>query len=374
MVNSSHLRTLVVRHLALDQVTMLLQHLDLPVLNKLTLVNIFDDTLTHCEEFRRVFNRDRLPALKTLHFLLRFPAHLHDTFQATVLNTFDGLWPFGQVALHLDEYLVISRFDKEVTKTVLLFYTLPLDTLLRYTRTVHNHSFVEYSTGIRQRSLKWRCNQTDSASQVTSTLNKLASGQISTLHFSFDKIKTLFTMDKFCPEQCFPRLRSVIFHFEPDFRHESARFHLVDQILHSSPRLEHLAVKWSDLRCCSRSNVNVKYLCLKLYEHSSDPNRLVDIGLISQLLPNLHSLETSYGHFAFNENLITFIVRLVDTFDQLVELIINSHGIRVIESDTRLMMERAIFNTGHRRLLDSRVCQIKFPKRDEIKIWLSTFR
>ena len=181
-------------------------------------------------------------------------------------------------------------------------------------------------------------------------------------------------MAEFCPEQCFPRLRSVIFHFEPDSRHESARFHLVDQILHSSPRLERLTVEWSDLRCCSRSNVNVKYLCLKLYEHSSDPNLLVDIDLISQLLPNLRSLETICGHLAFNENLITFIVKLVDTFDQLVELIINSNGIRVIESDTQLMMERAIFNTGHRRLLDSRVCQIKFPKRDEIEIWLSTFR
>ena len=44
MVKISHLRTLVVRHLALDQVTILLQHLDLPVLNKLTLVNIFDDS------------------------------------------------------------------------------------------------------------------------------------------------------------------------------------------------------------------------------------------------------------------------------------------------------------------------------------------
>lgn len=186
--------------------------------------------------------------------------------------------------------------------------------------------------------------------------------------------QTLFTLAEFCPEQCFPRLRSVVFHFEPEFRVKSARFHLVDQILHSSPCLEHLTVEWSDLRCCSQSNVNVKYLCLELYKDSCDPNLLVDIDLISQLLPNLRSLETMRGHFAFNENLIKFIVRLVDAFDQLVELIVNSDGIQGIEYDTLLMMERAILNTGHQRLLDSSVCQVEFPNRDRVVVWLSAFQ
>jgi hypothetical protein len=138
--------------------------------------------LTRCEEFRRVVDRNHLPSLKKLDFLICIPGDLFETFKNCFFNTLDLTWPFNNVSYHLDEQLVVTDCYREVTKTVLLFYTYPLDILLQYTRTVHNHSFAKYTTHIRQRSIEWTCNKADSLNQLGSTLNKLASGNLNTLY------------------------------------------------------------------------------------------------------------------------------------------------------------------------------------------------
>lgn len=145
--------------------------------------------LARCEEFRGVFTRAHLPALQTLHLLVCFPAHLVDTFQTSVFPTFDGSWPFGRTGCHLDECLLSIELCRTVTKPVLLFYTLPLDRLLWYTRTLHNHRFAQHSTDIRQRSLQWTCSRAESVTQLSNTLNSLAAGHVSALHLSFSEIK-----------------------------------------------------------------------------------------------------------------------------------------------------------------------------------------
>jgi hypothetical protein len=114
---------------------------------------------------------------------------LYDTFQNTIFNTYDVTWPFKNLAYHLDEQVVSDYLYNKVTKTVLLFYTFPLDVLLQYKCSVHNHSFTQYSTRINRRSIEWMCNKIDNLDQLAITLNKLASGHVNTLYLHFYETK-----------------------------------------------------------------------------------------------------------------------------------------------------------------------------------------
>jgi len=170
---------------------------------------------------------------------------------------------------------------------------------------------------------------------------------------------------------CFSSLRSVIFAFDNDVIIRSERVYIIEQILHLSPRLSHLTVEWNDLRLCSQSNRNVKHLRLQLYKRCEDPNLCIDINYLFQLLPRLSCLETCGSNIALNDNLIRFILKIVETFDQLVQLMINRPGYIPIQPEIAKIIEQAIFNTGHKRLLNSKTCQITFPRRNELRIWLS---
>lgn len=114
---------------------------------------------------------------------------MYETFQKTIFNTYHVTWPFNNVAFHLDEQLVSNYLYKKVTKKALLFYTSPLDMLLKYTRVVYNHSFAQYSTHINRRSIEWKCNKADSLNQLAFTLNKLAGGHLDVLYLHFYKMK-----------------------------------------------------------------------------------------------------------------------------------------------------------------------------------------
>jgi hypothetical protein len=174
-----------------------------------------------------------------------------------------------------------------------------------------------------------------------------------------------------CGEQSFPYLRSLDVTFAPKCIANSERAYLVDQILHASPRLEYLAAEWKVLRRCSKSNGNVRHLSLRLNKHPHDPSAFVDVGHLGQLLPNLRCLKTSDGHLALNDNLVRFIVSIVDTFDRLLELVLNAEGRLPIEKDVDLILKRTILSTGNRRLTNSDACQINFPRKDTVAIWLS---
>lgn len=362
----------------------------------------------HCEEFRQIINHKHLPSLKEFYFCICFPGHLYEAFQKTIVNIYDVTWPFNNLAYHLDEQLVSKYVYEKVTKRVLLFYTTPLDVLLQYTRAIFNHSFAQYSTQINRRSIEWICNKIDSLTQMTVTFNKLASGHLDTLHLHFYETKVsiqmkliimffallicetinklryindhLFVFQTFIQSNesnsswshlRFPWLRSVIFNFAPDVIVRSERVYIIDQILHVSPRLSHLTVEWNDLRSCSQSNTHVKHLRLQLYKSCNDPNQYIDINHLFQLLPSICCLETSQGDIAFNENLMRFIVKIVDTFDQLVQLTLNKGGYLRFQPEINVTIEQAIFNTGNKRLLNSNTCQIIFPRRNELRIWLS---
>ncbi|CAF3855020.1 unnamed protein product [Rotaria sordida] len=374
MTDGTRLQTLVLRHLALYNVIILIRSFNMPLLNKLTLVDIFDETLMHCEEFCQIINHKHLPCLKEFYFLIYFPGHLYEAFEKIIVNIYDVTCFFNNLAYHLDEQVVSINCFENVTKSVLLFYTSPLDVLLQYTRTIHNHSFAQYSTQINRRSIKWICNKIDSLNQLTTTFNKLASGHLNTLYLEFYKTKTFIQTNESnssWPHLWFPWLRSVIFAFAHDSIVRSERVYIIDHILHISPRLSHLTVEWNDLHSCSQSNTNVKHVHLRLYKRYSDPNPYIDINHLFQLLPNICCLETSDGNIALNQNLIRFIVKIVDTFHQLVQLTINKRGLLPLQPETEVTITKAIFNTGNKRLMNSNICQIIFPIRNELRIWLS---
>lgn len=103
---------------------------------------------------------------------------------------YGNIWPFNNVGYHLDEKIISGRLlNSIVTKTVLLFYTYPFDTLLQYTRTVHNHSFAQHLSNLRQQYIEWTCNNIDSFNQLDATLYTLAGGNLDTLHLHYFEMK-----------------------------------------------------------------------------------------------------------------------------------------------------------------------------------------
>ena len=72
MVDRIQLRTLIVRHLARDNLTILIRSLNIPVLKKLKLVYLYV-ALVHYKELRQVVNRKHVPRLQQFHFSIRLP-------------------------------------------------------------------------------------------------------------------------------------------------------------------------------------------------------------------------------------------------------------------------------------------------------------
>ena len=87
---------------------------------------------------------------------------------------------------------------EKVTKRIILFYTSPLDMLLKYTRTIYNHSFAQYSTQINRHSIEWICNKIDNLTQMTNTFNKLASGYVRYTYLQFYETKVSIIFILFC--------------------------------------------------------------------------------------------------------------------------------------------------------------------------------
>ncbi len=161
------------------------------------------------------------------------------------------------------------------------------------------------------------------------------------------------------------------FVFENGVIRRSERACIIDRILHISPRVSQLTVEWEDLCLCSHSNTNVKHLRLILNKRCQDPNAYININYLVQLLPSICYLETSRANILFNENLVRFVVKIVDRIDQLVQLVLNRNGLISLDPEVAVSIEQEIFNTGNKRLLNSNMCQITFSLRNELRIWLS---
>ncbi|UJR18601.1 hypothetical protein I4U23_005508 [Adineta vaga] len=371
MTDASRLQTLILRHLSHDKVTILIRSLNMPLLKKLILVEIFDETLRHYEELRQIVNNEYLPYLKELYFLIYFPENLYQEFQKNIINRLDMIWPFHNLAYHIEDQLVCSYNVYQKTKQVILFYTFSLDILLKYTRTIHNHSFAQYSKPINRHCIRWMCNQIDNLIQLTNTFNTLATDYVDIFVLEFYQMQRFLQNDESMSSWSrmrFPWLRSVIFNFEYNVMKQSDCVYIIDQILRSSPRLQKLTVEWEDLRLCSSSNRNIKHLSLLVNERCQDPTEYINIDYLFQLLPNISCLEIGRIDLLFNEDFVKFIVKIVDTIIKLVQLVLNKNGLIPIDPEIPILIQQEIFNTGNKRLFNSHICQITFPRRNELRI------
>ncbi|CAF3475682.1 unnamed protein product [Rotaria socialis] len=373
MTDATRLQSLLLRHLALNQLIILLDSLNMPLLKKLTLVDIFDETLANLDEFRRVVDHNHLPALKHLYFLLCFPGNFNEILNIYLMK-YGNIWPFNNIGYHLDEQLISEDCNgKTLMKTVLLFYTHPFDILQQYIRTVHNHSFTKHSNIIQQRSIEWICNKIDSLNQLSTTLNILAGGHLKTLHLHYYKMKTsikLNVTNSLWSDLYFHRLRSVTFTFEYKSMKRSRRVYIIDHILNVSPGLSNLVVDWNDFRSCSCPNTNVRYVHFILKSNYDDPNAHIDVNHLFQLLPGICCFETSDRHIAFNQSLVDFVLKIINTFHRLVELTLNKEGWLPVKPEKQLAIKQAILAADNKRLFDSNTYQIIFPIGDKLTIWL----
>jgi hypothetical protein len=188
--------------------------------------------------------------------------------------------------------------------------------------------------------------------------------------FCFQKPIQMHVISSSWSDLWFHRLRSVTFTFESKSITQLQRVYIINKILDVSPRLSHLVVAWDDFRYCSRTNMNVKHAHLVLHVHYDDPNPHIDISRLFLLVPGVCCLETSGGHIWLNQNLVKFVLKIIDTFQQLAELTLNKGGIYPFKPEINLAIEQAILTAGNKRLLDSNTYQIIFPKGDKLRIWL----
>ncbi|UJR06659.1 hypothetical protein I4U23_010945 [Adineta vaga] len=130
-------------------------------------------------------------------------------------------------------------------------------------------------------------------------------------------------------------------------------------------------LEWEDLCLCSYSNRNVKQLNLLVNKRCQDPNEYINNDYLFQLLSNISCLEICRINLLFNENLVKFIGKIVDTIIKLVQLVLNKNSLISIDSEISISIQQTIFNTGNKRLLNSNICQITFPRRNELRICLS---
>ncbi|CAF1115126.1 unnamed protein product [Adineta steineri] len=172
------LRSLQLSHISLAQLLIYLSSIHMPLLEKLTLIDVYDNTLNHLNQFQQYFqSKTNMPALQpsSFKFLLRFPGE----FEYEWKRNRNYEWPFETTNIDycLEEYRLSffqywrARLEPPIPKYSLLIFTI---SALSYRRTVHNHSFaMKLKQTSQASSILWTCNQIDNSQQIFDSLVKL---------------------------------------------------------------------------------------------------------------------------------------------------------------------------------------------------------
>ncbi len=149
----------------------------------------FFSALDHLVRFQEVCGSTHLPALKNLYFSFCFPQEMEHAWRMSPFS-YKGEWPFDNIGYYLDESLfLVNRYGGFVTKTQLIIYKRPINVLLQYRRTLHNHRFAEHASipiiTSRRRSFELTFDQIDDPNKLIKTLQIAASSHLTKLILTY---------------------------------------------------------------------------------------------------------------------------------------------------------------------------------------------
>ncbi|UJR31600.1 hypothetical protein I4U23_019086 [Adineta vaga] len=139
-----YLKCLILRYMILHGVVSLIGSLNMPLLEKLILIEMYDDTLDCIGEFQELCSSTHLPCLKNLHFSLCFPQEMEPMWQMSSFN-YNRQWPFNNIDCYLDDCYIRTQKESDlIPKTLFVIYTHPINVLFRYKRTFYNYGFTTH--------------------------------------------------------------------------------------------------------------------------------------------------------------------------------------------------------------------------------------
>ncbi|CAF3697866.1 unnamed protein product [Rotaria sordida] len=346
IVDSTRLKSLFLRYIFLNDLIILMNSLTMPLLEKLTLIDLYDYKI---EESWRIspFNYNRE-------------------------------WPFDNIDYYVDETLFLDVNGVSIVeRSQFIIYKHPINILLEHKRTLHNHRFATHASmpiiTNRRRSLQLTWNQMDNPDQLLKTLQIVGSSHLNKLDLIYRNDLINVPMISNYPSSChllFNHLRSMIFQFKTERIKETERIYIVKQILDSSPNLSHIEIAWNDFRHCSQKYSNLQHVHLLLDRLCRQAKEPFNIDRLNELAPNLCCLEISGAYLMFNENLVQFIFKIIHRFGQLVYLTLNKDDLYKSKDDKKILFKKRLIEIDNGRLFHSNDIQIVFPQLDKLYIWI----
>ncbi|CAF1036735.1 unnamed protein product [Rotaria magnacalcarata] len=394
----SRLRSLKLSYMSLDDLLTFLSLVHMPLVEKLTLIEIHDKTFNRLIDFQKYFqSKKNMPVLRPscLRFLLRFPGelecqwHRHCNFE----------WPFEannidycleEQRLHCLTYYRSKLPSLPKKYSFLIFTRSPLP----YHRIIHNHSIAmklkqEPSTS----SIQWTCDHIKSSEEIFNVLSKFkTTKKLSIGRWGGTNLQNaatrLIILSSHFNQFRLDKLRSLTFFVNHNFLLKSQQLPFLHLLLSAAPQLMDLTIGWNHVMSIDSvfasglfavsPLLNLRHLHLYVcngYESISLP-KLIDISILSKYFPRLVSLWTSRCGLHPDENLAELIISLVTYFEQLVEIIINKgssyrrdgfHGL-----DKLLVQQKCVNNLLRNtpKLRDTNRTNIVWNNYTQLKIWL----
>ncbi len=124
--------------------------------------------------------------MKHLHFSFFFPKELEQTWRICSFGC-NNEWPFDNIDCYVDEiWIRTDDKSKFIIEKAFIIYKRPINILLQYKRTLHNHHLAtRASTTIKtahRRSILWSYDRMDEPGQFVKTLQVIASNRVDKLY------------------------------------------------------------------------------------------------------------------------------------------------------------------------------------------------
>ena len=145
--------------------------------------------LDHVGRFEEICGSGRLPALKDLYFSFRFPPELENAWQSTAFGR-SNKWPFDNIGCLTNECLVLDDYSPgRIPKSFLIVYKNPINVLLKYTRSLLNHSFANHAAHLhavnQSHSIHWICGQVNEPDRIMKTFHTIRAGRSNAVCITF---------------------------------------------------------------------------------------------------------------------------------------------------------------------------------------------
>ncbi|CAF3999389.1 unnamed protein product [Rotaria sp. Silwood1] len=395
---TSRLRSLKLCHMSMNNLLIFLSFVHMPLLEKLTLIDIHDNTLNRLNEFQKYFEtKKNLPALRpsSLRFLLRFPGELESKW-----NKYRYLqWPLDVVNIdHCLEEHRLSEVAYYRSRTLSLpkKYSLLIFTRssLPFHRIIHNYSAV---MALKQTSsIEWTCDYLDNSEQIFEVLSKFGTikklkigtwfgtklQNIAAKSIIFSSPSSRLQLDK---------LHSLTFfrtESSDNFLCKSQQHFFLRVLLSATTQLVKLTINWNYIMSIDSNFtrehsaisplLNLRHLHLWYFNLDEQINlsKLTDISLLSKLFPKLISFWTSGWNIPLDENFAKLVILIVTHFEKLAEIIINKDShyrhLGIDGHDLLSTQQRYVENLlrSFHKLHDPNRTSILWTNFPDLRIWL----